>query len=57
MSQFVDLINEFKDLKNDLFKDGNFVVLDQNDPKTKRYNQLLGFFYPNFRTNDWESPV
>ena len=57
MSQFIELVNEFKNLKSELFKDGNFVVLDQTDFKVRRYNQLLGYFYPQFRTTDWESPV
>lgn len=57
MSEFVDLVKEFKDLKKEIFGNDMFVVMDENDPKTKRYNQLLAYFYPQFRTDGWKSPV
>jgi hypothetical protein len=57
MSQFTDLLSEYKQLKDEVFDGEMFVVLDQDDKKVQRYNQLLGFFYPQFRTSDWISPV
>ena len=57
MSQFTDLVDEFQYLKGEVFKDGFFVVLDANSEQVQRYQQLLGFFYPQFRTTDWISPM
>ena len=58
MSQLVELLDEFKMLKAEIFEKGNFVVVENPDGETmKRYNQLLGFFYPQFRTTDWITPV
>lgn len=58
MSQFIELLNEFKILKAEIFEQGDFVVVEDSDSeKMKRYNQLLGFFYPQFRTIDWANPV
>jgi len=58
MSQLVDLLKEFNMLKAEIFEKGDFVVVENPDGETmKRYNQLLGFFYPQFRTTDWISPV
>jgi len=58
MSQFTELLDEFEMLKNKIFEKQNFVVVENPDSETmKRYNQLLGFFYPQFRTSDWISPV
>jgi hypothetical protein len=58
MSQFTELLDEFKMLKSEIFEKQNFVVVENPDSETmKRYNQLLGFFYPQFRTSDWISPV
>jgi hypothetical protein len=58
MSQFTDLVMEFKMLKAEIFEKSNFVVVENPESETmKRYNQLLGFFYPRFRTTDWISPV
>jgi hypothetical protein len=57
MSEFTNLLNEYKQLKDEVFDGEMFVVLDQDDNKVQRYNQLLGFFYPQFRTSDWKSPV
>jgi len=50
------LKNEFISLKKEIFGECKFVVMDDQDPKTKRYNQLLGFFYPCYRTKDWINP-
>jgi hypothetical protein len=58
MSQFTELLDEFEMLKNKIFEKQNFVIVENPDSETmKRYNQLLGFFYPQFRTSDWISPV
>jgi hypothetical protein len=57
MSQFTDLVDEFQYLKGEVFKDGFFVVLDADNEQVQRYQQLLGFFYPQFRTTDWVSPM
>jgi hypothetical protein len=56
MSEFTELLSEFKTLKQKIFGNDMFVAVN-NDEDTKRYNQLLGFFYPQFRTSDWESPL
>ena len=58
MSQLVDLLKEFNMLKAEIFEKGNFVVVENPESEImKRYNQLLGFFYPQFRTTDWVTPV
>jgi len=58
MSEFTILLDEFKQLKNEIFAQGDFVVIeDPDDVKMQRYNQLLGFFYPQFRTKNWINPV
>ena len=57
MSEFTDLSNEFESLKKELFGNEMFVILDPNNPKVKRYEQLLGFLYPQFRTQGWVSPI
>jgi hypothetical protein len=58
MSEFTVLLDEFKQLKSEIFAQGDFVVIEDPDSvKMQRYNQLLGFFYPQFRTTDWKSPV
>lgn len=58
MANFKELLDEFKSLKAEIFEQGDFVVVEDPDSeKMKRYNQLLGFFYPRFRTTDWTSPA
>lgn len=56
MGKFAELALEFKTLKQRIFGDNMFVAVN-DDEDTKRYNQLLGFFYPQFRTSDWVSPL
>lgn len=51
------LLLEFNKLKNDLFGQDKFVVMDEGRDEVKRYNQLLQFFYPCYRTNDFVSPL
>lgn len=57
MSEFTALLNEYKNLKQEIFGNSKFVILDETSERVKRYNQLLAFFYPQFRTKDWVSPV
>lgn len=49
------LAEEFQSLKAELFEGDKFRVLPEN-PKTDRYNQLLGLFYPQFRNKQWRRP-
>lgn len=51
------LSEEFTALKFELFQDNMFVQADEKDPRWTRYSQLLGFFCPQFRSNDWKSPL
>lgn len=51
-----ELKNEFDTLKLEIFEKSNFVVMGDSETM-KRYNQLLGFFHPRFRTTDWISPI
>lgn len=58
MVNFKNMFDEFTLLKAEIFEQGDFVIIEDPDSeKMKRYNQLLGFFYPQFRTTDWISPV
>lgn len=57
MTQLKELHTEFKALQLKLFGSSMFVVLDDNSEDTKRYEQLLAFFYPCYRTKDWINPV
>lgn len=52
-----ELVEEYDNLKKELFGECKFVVLDQNSDTTKRYNQLLQFFFPQFRTKDFITPL
>jgi hypothetical protein len=58
MSEFTELVDEFKNLKSEIFAQGNFIIVDDpGSDKMKRYNQLLGYFYPQFRTSDYTDPI
>jgi hypothetical protein len=58
MSQIIELLDEFKMIKAKMFETSDFVVIEDPDSEMmKRYNQLLGFFYPQFRTVEWISPI
>ena len=50
------LFVEYKELKTELFKDCPFREMT-NCTKEKRYCQLLGFFYPHYRTKGWINPL
>lgn len=56
VTQIDNLKTEFLSLKKEIFGESAFVIVDENNPKMTRYNQLLGFFYPYYRTTDWISP-
>ena len=49
------LLAEFEDLKHTIFGASKFVIMEQGELQ-KRYSQLLGYFYPHFRTEDWVNP-
>jgi len=51
-----ELYEEFKTLKAELFGNNMFIVQDDSDLRWKRYSQLLGYFYPCYRTKDWITP-
>ena len=57
MTQLRQLHAEFSNLKSELFGNSLFVVLDDQSEKTIRYNQLLGFFFPCYRTAGWINPA
>ena len=50
------LQQEFLKLKDDIFHGEKFVEYEIN-AKTRRYDQLLGFFFPQFRTDGWTNPM
>ena len=50
------LQKEFSELKLMLFGSESFVIY-QNDDLQKRYDQLLGFFKPEFRYKNWVNPL
>jgi hypothetical protein len=56
VTQIDNLKTEFLSLKKEIFGESAFVIVDENNPKMLRYNQLLGFFYPCYRTKNWISP-
>lgn len=56
ITQIDNLKVEFLSLKNEIFGDDNFVIVNNEDPKLQRYNQLLGYFYPYYKTKNWISP-
>ena len=57
MTQLRELHAEFLRLKSELFGKSLFVILDETAEDTIRYNQLLGYFYPEFRTKEWINPA
>lgn len=56
MTTLRELHAEFLKLKEELFGKNLFVILDESSKKTKRYNQLLGYFYPCYQTQGWINP-
>ena len=57
MTNLKRLHTEFKALKEELFQGASFAILDDDDPKVARYQQLLQFFFPCYRTKDYTDPV
>ena len=52
-----NLLIEFQSLKTELFAGASFIAIEGIDQgKWDRYDQLLGFFYPEFRSPSWETP-
>jgi hypothetical protein len=51
------LRQEFDNLKKELFSSSSFIEVDDTCPKQNRYNQLLQYFYPEFRSKDWINPA
>lgn len=54
--QMIELLKEFNELKEKIFQGGSFVEVSDT-PEQKRYDQLLQFFYPQFRTKEFVSPL
>lgn len=51
------LWEEFLELKKKIFGKNIFVVIELDDPVQIRYSQLLGFFYPCYRTSTYKNPL
>lgn len=52
-----DLLNEYHQLKTELFGKDLFVIPESNSSRWDRYNQLFQFFYPQFRSKDFINPL
>jgi hypothetical protein len=57
MTTLLTLHQEFMKLRFELFAGNSFVEQDDTDPRWPRYSQLLGYFYPCYRTKDWVNPA
>jgi len=57
MTNLKRLYEEYKALKDELFEGSSFVLVDDNDPRNKRYDQLFQLFHPGFRTASWTCPL
>lgn len=55
--RFNELIKEYESLKNELFKNCSFIIVDHDDPKQRRYNQLFMWIFPQFRTCEYIDPL
>lgn len=52
------LLGEYQELKSELFGNAELVVpVPEDHSKWERFNQLLGFFYPQFRTPSYIDPI
>lgn len=51
-----EMLEEFQALKSKLFGSAWGVEWEGTDEQ-KRFDQLLGFFYPQFRTDGWINPL
>lgn len=56
-AQIEQLRKEFGELKNELYVEEEFVANDENLHKWRRYNQLLGYFHPDYRNPYWVDPL
>ena len=54
---FNSLIREYEGLKTELFSECSFIIVDHDDPKQKRYNQLFMWIFPQFRTSEYIDPL
>ena len=52
-----ELLNEYRELKNKIFGNFSFVIWEDKDTDYARYNQLLMFFHPQYRTSDFVNPL
>lgn len=53
-----ELKAEFEKVKAELFGGSMFVAITpENQATEKRYQQLLGFFLPQFRDENWRNPL
>lgn len=57
IKQAAVLWKEYCELRDKLFCESKFAVLDDGSYETERYNQLLALFYPDFRTSTWVNPM
>jgi hypothetical protein len=56
-AKIIKMAKEFDALKKKIFAGLNIVEVSENSTDHKRYNQLLAFFYPRFRTETWKNPM
>ena len=53
-----NLLKEFHSLKEKIFGKDMFVTVPDKEPEEhKRYDQLLAYFNPCFRTQNWINPM
>ncbi len=51
------LLAEYHKLKKELFGTSKFAIVDKSDKRWPRYDQLFQFFYQQFRTQRYVSPI
>lgn len=50
------LLVEYKQLRDKLFENLPFAEPEDNED-WRRYDQLFAYFYPQYRTKNWKSPL
>lgn len=55
--RMTELLKEYNELKNRIFGNFSFVIWEDKDIDFERYNQLMMFFHPQFRTSDFVNPL
>lgn len=55
-SKMQKLLEEYRSLRDELFQGLPFAEYVEGCPKWDRYNQLFGYFYPQYRTSGWIEP-